>query len=88
MIEAPVSRRGPFAFWRDPGGGRFQGDLSAGNLKATRRQARRFARTGIKRPQVVTFAYSRASNRSADLDDLYEFSPNSRFSKKCSCQQI
>jgi len=24
MIEAPVSRRGPFAFWRDPGGGGFR----------------------------------------------------------------
>lgn len=30
MIEVPVSKRGPFAFWRDLGGGRFQGDLSAG----------------------------------------------------------
>ena len=45
MIEAPVSRRGLFAFWRNREGGRFQGDLSVGNLKATRRQARRFART-------------------------------------------
>lgn len=55
---------------------------------ATRRQARRFARTGMKCPLVETFAYSQASNRCADLDDLYEFNPNSRFSKKCSCQQI
>ena len=45
MIEAPVTTRGPFAFWCDPGSGRFQGDLPAGNLKATRRQARRVART-------------------------------------------
>ena len=50
MIEAPGRRRGPFALWCDPGQGRFQGDLSAGNLKATRRQARRFAPTGMKCP--------------------------------------
>ena len=53
MIEAPVSRRGPSAFWCDPGGGRFQDDLSAGNLKVTRRQVRRFARTGMKCPWYV-----------------------------------
>lgn len=47
MIEAPVSRRGSFALWHDPGGGRFLGDLLAGSLKATRELARRFARRGI-----------------------------------------
>lgn len=51
MIEAPVSRRGPF-FGVAVRAGRFQGDLSAGNLKATRRQARRFARTGMKCPDT------------------------------------
>jgi len=59
MIEAPVSRRGPFCVVRDPGGGRFQGDLSAGNLKDARRQARRFARTGIGCPEAVLQAKSR-----------------------------
>jgi hypothetical protein len=51
VIEASVIRRGLFALWFDPGRGRFQGDLSAGNLKAARRQARRFARTGMKCPE-------------------------------------
>jgi hypothetical protein len=53
MIEAPVSRRGLFALWCDLGRVRFLGDLSVGNLKATRRQARRFARTGMKCPEAV-----------------------------------
>lgn len=48
MIEAPVFRRGLFALMYDLGRGRFQGDLSAGNLKAARRQARRFARTPLR----------------------------------------
>jgi hypothetical protein len=56
MIEAPVSRRGLFALWCDRGGGRFQSDLSAGSLKATRRQVRRFARTGMKCPETVDMA--------------------------------
>tara|TARA_R110000751_G_scaffold48507_3_gene107952 strand:- start:11449 stop:11610 length:162 start_codon:yes stop_codon:yes gene_type:complete len=41
--------------WRHLDGGRVQGDLSAGNLKATRRQARRFARTGMKCPEAGEF---------------------------------
>lgn len=57
MIEAPVTTRGPFAFWCDPGSGRFQGDLSAGSRVATRRQARRFAQTGMECPEEMNFAF-------------------------------
>ena len=44
----PSAGGGLFVFRSDLGGGRFQGDLLAGNQKATRRQARRFARTPLK----------------------------------------
>ena len=44
--------------WRDLGCGWFQGDLSAGNLKATRRQVRRFARTGMACPETVDMAHA------------------------------
>lgn len=49
-------RRGSSALWFDLGLGRFQGDRSAGNLKATRRPARRFARTGIPCPEAKKIA--------------------------------
>ncbi|AJE49524.1 hypothetical protein P73_4809 (plasmid) [Celeribacter indicus] len=57
MIEAPVSRRGPFALWRGLGRGWFLGDLSAGSQMATRRQARRFAQTGMECPEEMHFAF-------------------------------
>ena len=41
--------------WRDHGRRRFQGDLSEGNLKATRRQARRFARTRMRCPERMVY---------------------------------
>lgn len=55
MIEALVIRRGPFALLCDLERGWFRGDLSASNLKDARRQARRFARTGMGCPATVIF---------------------------------
>ena len=71
MIEASVSRRGPFAFWYDLGRGWFQGDLSVGSLKATRRQARRFAQTGIECLETVYPAVRRRSGESPDYRMLH-----------------
>lgn len=42
--------------WRDLGRGWFQGGLSAGDQKATRQQAWRFARTGMACPVTVDMA--------------------------------
>ena len=50
MIEVTVRSQWLFASWRDLGRGRFQYDLSAGNLKATHRQSRHFAQTDMKCP--------------------------------------
>ena len=48
--RGPVRRRGLVAFPCAPGRRGVQGDLSAGDLKTSRRQARRFARMGACSP--------------------------------------